>query len=510
MNKQVIVVGAGPGGLAAAMQLSTAGYQVKVLEKQPQIGGRTSKLTVGDYHFDLGPTFFMMPQILEEVFVRSGRNLHDYVDMQEVNPLYTLKFGEVSFSPSTDSEKTKEDIGRLFPGNEEGYERFLRIEGEKFDRVIALLKQPFTSIGDFFTKDMWRALPRLNAFDTVYKRLSKYFSDERLKWAFSFQAKYLGMSAWDCPGTFTILSFLEHRYGLFHPIGGVNQVCHAMAKVIKENGGDILTNTNVEQVLVNKGEAVGVQLDDGSVLRANDVIINADFGYAMTHLFDQKVLRKYKKERLKKKGLSLSTFMLYLGVDGELDLPHHMVLFANDYKQNVDDITKYGRISEDPSIYVHNPSRLDPTLAPEGKSSLYVLMPVPNLEAAINWEEQKPLIREQILERLEREPGLVDIRDRIEVEKIVSPLEWEKNYNVYRGATFNLSHTLDQMMYFRPHNKFEDVEHCFLVGGGTHPGSGLPTIFQSAIISADLLQQQYDLKDVVSFDEEVAAVKEHF
>ncbi|WP_079707897.1 phytoene desaturase family protein [Paraliobacillus ryukyuensis] len=510
MKKQVIVVGAGPGGLAAAMQLSAAGYQVKVLEKQAQVGGRTSKLQLGDYQFDLGPTFFMMPQILEEVFARSGRDLHEYVDMREVSPLYTLKFGDVAFSPSRDMEYTKQEISRLFPGNEAGYEKFLRIEGEKFDRVINLLKQPFTSIGDFFTKDMWRALPRLNAFDTVYGRLSKYFTDERLKWAFSFQAKYLGMSAWDCPGTFTILSFLEHRYGLFHPIGGVNQVCHAMARVIEENGGEVLTNTGVDQVIVDNGKATGVQLENGATVQADDVIINADFGYAMTNLFDQNDLRKYKQENLEKKGLSLSTFMLYLGVDDTLDLPHHMVLFADDYKQNVDDITKEGKISSDASIYVHNPSRLDPTLAPTGKSALYVLMPVPNLEASIDWEEQKPLVKEQILDRLEKEPGLAGLREKIEVEKIVSPLEWEKEYYVYRGATFNLSHSLDQMMYFRPHNKFEDVEHCFLVGGGTHPGSGLPTIFQSAIISSDLLQDQYGTKAPVILDTEVPTVKEQF
>lgn len=508
MVKQIIVVGAGPGGLAAAMQLSAAGFQVKVLEKQPHIGGRTAKLTLGDYQFDLGPTFFMMPQILEEVFVRSGRNIHDYVDMREVSPLYTLKFGDVTFSPSRDEEKTRAEIKRLFPGNEVGYDRFLRIEGEKFDRVIHLLKQPFSTIGDFFTKDMWRALPRLNAFDTVYGRLSKYFTDERLKWAFSFQAKYLGMSAWDCPGTFTILSFLEHRYGLFHPIGGVNQVCHAMAQVIEENEGAVLTDTGVEQIIVENGVAKGVLLESGETLQADDIVINADFGYAMTHLFDQKVLHKYKRDRLKKKNLSLSTFMLYLGVDGEIDLPHHMVLFAEDYKQNVIDITKDGRISKDASIYVHNPSKMDPTLAPEGKSALYVLMPVPNLEAGIDWEQQKPLVREQILDRLEQEPALADIRKRTEVEKVISPLEWEQDYYVYRGATFNLAHQLDQMMYFRPHNKFEDVEHCFLVGGGTHPGSGLPTIFQSAIISTDLLQQQYKTTTSQRSIAEVAAMKE--
>lgn len=508
MNKKVIVIGAGPGGLAAAMRLSAQGYQVQVFEKQPHIGGRTSKLELGDFSFDLGPTFFMMPQMLEELFTKSGRNLHDYVDLQQVDPLYTLKFGDVSFLPSQDAEKTIAEIKRLFPGDEDGYQRFLQYEGEKFDRVIALLKQPFTKWSDFFSKEMWRALPKLNALDTVYGRLSKYFDDERLKWAFSFQSKYLGMSAWDCPGTFTILSFLEHRYGLFHPIGGVNQVCAAMERVIKEFGGKIYTDSGVKRVLVDEGIAKGVELENGERILADDVIINADYGYAMANLFDQKQLKKHKLEKVDKKRFSLSTFMVYLGIDQKLDLPHHMVLFADDYKQNVDDITKEGRISEDSSIYIHNPSKLDPTMAPEGKSSLYVLMPVPNLDANIDWEKEKPRLREKIIRLLERETEISNFKDHIEVEKIVSPLEWQNDYFVYRGATFNLAHNLDQMMYFRPHNKFEDVDHCFLVGGGTHPGSGLPTIFQSAMISSDLLDEQYETNVPQEIKQEVVQAKE--
>lgn len=508
--KKIVVVGAGPGGLAAAMQLSAAGHHVTVFEKQGQLGGRTSKLTLGDYQFDLGPTFYMMPEVLEEAFERSGRNLHNYVDMREIDPLYTLKFGDVSFTPSRNVEETRAQIERLFPGNGEGYQRFLALEEKKFERVTALLKQPFTRFRDFFSKEMILALPRLNAFDTVYGRLSTYFTDERLKWAFSFQAKYLGMSAWDCPGTFTILSFLEHYHGLFHPIGGVNQVCEAMGRVIREYGGEIFLNTPVKQVLVENGSAHGVLLESGEEIAADDVVINADFGYAASHLFDQSNLKKYKKEKLAKKKLSLSTFMLYLGVDKPLDLPHHMVLFSENYQKNVEDITKRGIVSEDLSIYVHNPSKLDPTLAPKGKSALYILVPVPNLDAGIDWETVKPELREQILDRLAEESGLEDLREHIEVEKIISPLEWEQDYHVYRGATFNLGHQLKQMMYFRPHNKFDDVDHCFLVGGGTHPGSGLPTIFQSAIISTDLLQQQYssDADAPRSDQEEVIPMKE--
>jgi phytoene desaturase len=245
---------------------------------------------------------------------------------------------------------------------------------------------------------------------------------------------------------------------------------------------------------VENRKAVGVLLENGEIVHSDDVIINADFGHAATTLFNQRDLNKYRKENLEKKKLSCSTFMLYLGINKPLNLPHHMILFAKDYKQNVNEMTKEMKLSKDPSIYVHHPSKLDPTLAPKGKSALYVLMPVPNLLADIDWELEKLRVKELILSRLEKEPELQDIRHAIEVEKIITPLDWQNEMYVYKGATFSLAHNLSQMMYFRPHNKFEDVDHCYLVGGGTHPGSGLPTIFESAKISASLLNQQY-MKD---------------
>lgn len=495
MNKRVIVVGAGPGGLAIAMQLLYKGYQVDVYEKQSRVGGRTSGLNIGAFKFDLGPTFYMMPSVLKEVFENSGRKIEDYIEMTELNPLYTLKFGDVYFRPSRNHEQTYQEIERLFPGNGEGYRRFLDKEGKKFEVVSELLKKPFATYKDYFSNATFRALPHLNALDTVYGRLSKYFTDERLKYAFSFQSKYLGMSAWECPGTFTILSFLEHAQGLFHPTGGVHKVSEAMAEVIGELGGNIYLNTPVEKILIENKQAVGIRTETGDKHFADDIVINADFSYAMSRLVDQKHLKRYKKKKLEQKGLSLSTYMLYLGVDKPLDLPHHMVVFADDYEQNVKDVTSGGRLTDDFSFYLHNPSKLDKTMAPSGKSALYVLVPAPNLQADIDWEVESARFREKVLDKLEAIDGLTDLREHIEVEKIVTPLDWEQDYNVYKGATFNLSHHMTQMLSFRPHNKFEEFDHCFIVGGGTHPGSGLPTIYQSAIISQQLLDQQYVIRD---------------
>ncbi|GAF10163.1 phytoene desaturase family protein [Paenibacillus pini] len=445
----VAVIGAGPGGLAAAMLLSAKGYEVNVFEKQPVVGGRSGQLQLGDYRFDRGATFLMMPQILEELFAAAGRSLYEEVEMKELTPLYALNFGDVTFTPSRDVEATSAQIAKLFPGNEEGYRRFMADEEDKFERVMPLLRRPFQTPGDYMKKDVLRALPRLHAADTVYNRLSRYFTDERLRLSFTFQAKYLGMSPWECPGTFTILSFIEHKYGLYHPTGGVNQVFTAMARVIEQLGGNIHTSCGVKQILTKNRKATGVLLENGEQIEADHIFINADFGTAMTQLFEPGLLRKYTPQKLEKKRYSLSTAMLYLGVDGPIDLPHHSVYFADEYRRNVDEITKHKICSADPSLYVHNPSVIDPTLAPAGKSSLYTLMPVPNLTGSTDWVKQRESMQELMMNRLQKIPALSNLSSRIEEAMFFTPLDWQNELDVYKGATFNLAHNLGQMMAMR-------------------------------------------------------------
>ncbi len=490
-EKRVIVIGAGPGGLAAAMLLSAQGYRVTVVEKQSYVGGRTSAVKLGDYTFDRGPTFLMMPHLLEEIFESAGRKLQDYITLKEVNPLYRLQFGETRLEPSRDREATANQIDRLFPGESKGYLSFLKEEEEKFERVMPLLQRPFARLTDYVRKDTFRALPRLHLNDHVYGRLSRYFKDERLRYSFAFQAKYLGMSPWECPGTFTILSYIEHKYGLWHPIGGVNRICGAMAEVVAEHGGDIRLGTGAKQVLTAGGTATGVLLENGETLHADYVVLNADFGTAITKLFQPDQLRKWKPERLEKLKWSISTFMLYLGLDRKVDMPHHTVMFAENYGRNLKEMMQ-GKLSMDASIYIHNPSAIDPTLAPEGKSALYLLVPVPNVDGETDWSDCDALaaMRERVLARAEREPALAGLSGWIEQEKIISPLDWQQSMHVYKGAAFNMAHSLDQMMLLRPHNAFEDVKNCYLVGGGTHPGSGLPTIMESARISARLIMER--------------------
>ncbi|WP_110114330.1 phytoene desaturase family protein [Bacillus sp. CGMCC 1.16541] len=483
MRKRVTVIGAGPGGLAAAMLLASHGYEIDVYEKQSYVGGRNSAIKMDGYTFDMGPTFLSMPHIVEEMFEASGRNAHDYLDLKRLHMMYELVFNDKNVRMSDNTVKMKVEIEKHFPGNGEGYDRFMNETAVKMDALTPLLQSQMDRFHHYLSPSVFRALPHLSLGKSLYDVLSTYFSAEQLKLAFTFQSKYLGMSPWECPGAFSILSYMEHAYGIYHPIGGVNQLSEAMAKVVKEYGGRIHVNCGVKKLWIEGRQVKGVILEDGKKVPSDDVVINGDFAHAMTHLVDEGILKKYEKKKLENKKYSCSTFMIYLGVNKKYDLPHHTIIFADDYKKNVEEITKTLTLPNDPSIYIQNASVTDPTLAPEGKSALYILAPVPNNFSGIEWDEIKGQFRDLVLKTVQERTEFKDIADYIEVEQILSPKEWEEDVYVYKGATFNLGHQLSQMMVLRPHNRFEELDDCWLVGGGTHPGSGLPTILESARIT---------------------------
>ncbi|MDG4656699.1 phytoene desaturase family protein [Ectobacillus antri] len=487
--KKIAVIGAGPGGLAASMLLAAKGYDVEVFEKQPYIGGRNGSFQLGDYTFDIGPTFLSMPQLVEELFALVRRNVDDYLDLKELKDMYELIFDDKKLIMTRDENVMRARIAKEFPGNERGYEQFMRENKMKLDKMTPILQNPMDRMRDYLSLRVLKALPHLSLSKSLYDVLSSYFTDERLKLAFTFQSKYLGMSPWECPGAFSILSYMEHAHGIVHPIGGLNQLPKAMAKITEEYGGRIHLGKGVKELLLEGKKVTGVLLETGETVFADEVIINADFAHAMTKLVKPGVLKKYSKEKLEKKKYSCSTFMMYVGVKKRYDLPHHTIIFASDYKKNVEEITKTQLLSKDPSIYVQNACITDPTLAPEGKSALYILAPVPNNMSGINWEENKRAFRNVILKTLAEKTGFTDIEEHIEVERILTPQQWEQDLFVYEGATFNLGHQLTQMMYLRPHNRFEELDNCWLVGGGTHPGSGLPTILESAKITSRLIEE---------------------
>jgi len=488
--KRVSIVGAGPGGLAAGMMLAKEGYQVEIYEKEDYVGGRTSSITLDGYTFDLGPTFLMMPYILEEIFERVGKNLHDYVKMVEIDPMYQLVFKDKLFWPTRDKQAMYNQIKRVFPGNEEGYLNYLKREKKKFDALVPCLQIPYKSPVDLFKPRFLKALPFLDAHVSLHDVLSRYFVSEDLKVAFTFQAKYLGMSPWVCPGTFSILSYIEHGGGVYHVMGGLNQLTKAMATAFEELGGKLHLGAFVEKLITEERVAKGVKLEDGRMIYSDYTVINADFAHFMTYHVDEDVRGKYSNLKLEKKRYSCSTFMMYLGVDKIYDLPHHTILFADDYRKNVSEIAEDKVISPDPSIYIQHATVTDPDLAPKGHSTLYILVPVPNNSSSIDWETASHFYKEKVYSHLKRKLGMGDLKEHVIVEKIITPVDWEEEKSIYNGAVFNLSHDIKQMLFMRPHNEFESIGKCYLVGGGTHPGSGLPTIFESGRITADLLLKE--------------------
>jgi phytoene desaturase len=487
MSRRVIIIGAGPGGLASALLLAKAGAEVTILEKQPRVGGRTSLIESDGYRFDLGPTFFLYPQILQEIFQEVGRDLYKEVPMTKLDPQYRITFGaggELNATP--DLERMVAEIAKLSPSDAEGFRRFMRYNRLKLEKFAPCLQTPFPGWTSLISPRLLAVLPYLKPWKSLHAELAGYFKDPRLRLAFTFQAKYLGMSPFQCPSLFSILSFLEYEHGIWHPTGGCNSVTRNLARVAQELGVNIRLNTAVEEIIVEGRRVAGVRTAQGEQ-RADAVVLNADFADAITKLVPDKLRRRWSNAKVAKKDFSCSTFMLYLGVEGKFDhLAHHNIYVAKDYRRNLNEIERQHVLSEDPSFYVANPARTDATMAPPGHSALYILLPVTHQHPNVDWNAERARYRGVALRQIAK-LGITGLEKRIRFERVVTPADWESKADVYRGATFNLAHSFKQMLHLRPQNRFEEFDRMYLVGGGTHPGSGLPVIFESARISSRLL-----------------------
>jgi phytoene desaturase len=486
MSKQVIIVGAGPGGLATAMLLAAAGVKVKVIERLPHVGGRTSTIEANGYKFDLGPTFFLYPRVLDEIFNATGRRLHNEVEMVRLDPQYRIQFGAGGKIDATpDPVRMEREIASIAPEDAAGFRKFITENRTKLALFEPCLETPFLGWQDVINLRLLKLLPMLHPTESVDTYLKRFFKDDRVRLAFCFQSKYLGMSPFRCPSLFSILSFLEYEYGVWHPIGGCGAVSRAMARVCAEMGVEMCLNEPVEEMLFAGRKAVGVRTSTG-IHRADAVIVNADFARAMQRLVPDTLRRRWTDRKLARKKFSCSTFMMYLGVEGEFNLPHHTIHIANDYVKNLDDIENKHVLSADPSFYVQNACVTDPTLAPKGQSALYVLAPVTHQHPNVDWSRERNRFRD-LLYRQMAKAGYENLEGRVRYERIITPAEWDTSYEIHKGATFNLAHSLDQLLHLRPQNRFEDLDSVYLVGGGTHPGSGLPVIYESARITSRLL-----------------------
>jgi len=484
----VAIIGAGPGGLASALLLAKSGVDVTVFERSSAVGGRNKVFDRDGFKFDLGPTFFHYPEVIEDIFQAIGRDAHEELNLNKLDTNYRLIFGQGGELDCTSDLDTMTERIRTLSGdkNANAFRRYVEDNRTKLNKSKACLQEPWKGPTDLLAKRAMRVAGVLRPHRSVAGDLMKLFDDDRLMLAMSFQTKYLGMSPFNCPSLFTMLAFLEYEYGIFHPTGGLGSVSEKMASIAKELGVTFRMNEAVEGVIMDGKTIKGVRTAQGEFM-ADRVVMNADFANGMTQLFPDSVRKKWSNKKLDGKKYSCSTFMLYLGIDKTYEhLPHHQIYASATYEKNLEDIEKHHRITwDDPSVYVQNASITDPTLAPEGCSTVYALVPVSHIHENIDWEEHKEAYKERILDQIEEKLGFEGIRDHIVTEMTITPEDWGDHR--YRGAVFNLAHGLDQMLWRRPKNQFDEIENLFLVGGGTHPGSGLPVIYESARISSKLL-----------------------
>ncbi len=490
-GRRVAVIGAGPGGLAAAMLARAAGAEVTVLERAAKVGGRTASIEQDGYVFDTGPTFFLYPEIPREIFAACGFDFDAMVPMKRLDPMYRLRFDDGrTFDATPDVDRLKAEVARIDPEDAKNVEAYLADNLAKFEAFKPVLQKPFLNLGAFADADMLRALPHLRPWATVDADLRRWFRHPDTRLAFSFQSKYLGMSPFKCPSLFTILAHIEYGHGVFHPLGGCNAIPRAMADCLSRMGVEVRLSEPVEELLFDGRRATGARTSRGTY-DADAVVVNADFAHAMKSLVPDRLRRRWTDARIDSKSYSCSTFMLYLGVEGTFpDLAHHTIFLSRDYERNIREI-EAGQAPFEPSIYVQNASVTDPSLAPPGHSALYVLVPVGNLAAGTDWQAIVAPYREAVLDRLKILTGH-DLRPLIRTERMLAPPDW-RDMGIHNGATFNLAHNLGQMLHLRPRNRFEDLDGVYLTGGGTHPGSGLPTIFESARIATKLLARDLGL-----------------
>lgn len=495
-RKKVVVIGAGVAGLATGIRLQSKGYEVTILEKNERVGGRMYRFEEKGFKFDVGPTIVMMPDVYKELFTYSGANPDDYLSMQLLDPLYQLHYHDgTTLSLSSNLTKLMATLEAFSPDDAQRYLTYLADIYKRY--TIAndgFIDRPFLRKRDIFNWKVIRNTFRLKTFNSAYASIASFVKNEKLRQALSFQTLYIGVSPFEGPSIYTIISMIELLYGIWYIKGGMYAMAEAMQRRFLELGGTIRLNSPVETLEVQNKTVTGVRLVNQESLSADIVVCNADFPNAVRHLVPKEHRGKYTEKKFKKMQYSSSAFIMYLGLNKKYPTTVHQIRYAKDFKKNIDDLFA-PRMPEDPSFYLYSPTQIDSSLAPEGKEIIFVLVPVPNREdPSFTWDEtMTQTMKEDMLDRLSTIPGFADIRDHLEVERTYTPKTWEETFNLIHGATFGLKPILFQSNFFRPQANAIKLNHLYFAGSSVHPGAGIPIVLKSASIVTDIILKEHPL-----------------
>ncbi len=486
---RIVVIGAGFGGLAAAIRLRARGHDVEIVEKRDQPGGRAGVFRQDGFTFDAGPTIITAPHLVEELFTAAGVRMEARVRLVPLDPFYRVRFPDGStIDWGMDEARREASIARLSPGDVAGYRRFAARSRDVFEQAFPLVDQPFDTLGA-----MGRAVPRLiraRAWRSVAGLVESEVRDPRIRQLLSFHPLLIGGNPFDSPAIYALIHELERRWGVWFAEGGTGALVNALAELVQEAGGRLRLAAEVASIDVDAaGRATGVTLTSGEKVPADAVICNGDVVRSYRDLVPARVRRVNTDARLSRYRHGMSLFVLYFGTDRRYDdVAHHEILLGPRYRELLRDIFDRRYLADDFALYLHRPTATDRSLAPTGCDAWYVLSPVPNLDGSTDWGSASGAYRDRIVAHLEARllPGL---SRHIITERCIDPRFFRDELNSHLGNAFAVQPLLTQSAWFRPHVRSEDVPNLYFVGAGTHPGAGIPGVLSSAKIVARLLDE---------------------
>ena len=488
-DDRVLIIGGGFGGLAAAIRLAAAGMQVDLFEARDQLGGRAYVYRKNGFTFDGGPTVITAPFMFDDLFTLVGRRRQDYVEFVPLDPYYRIfNHDGRSLDYNGDAEFIADQIRRWNPSDVEGYERFIRTTKAIFQKgFIELADRPFLRFSDMLK--VAPDLVRLQSYKSVYRYASQFVRDDFLRRCFSFHPLLVGGNPFQTTSIYALIHYLEREWGVHYAKGGTGALVQALIQLATELGVRFHLNSPVKEILIDRGRAQGLLLQNGNTHFGEAVVSNADMANTYRRLIPEELRRRFSDRRIERMRHSMSLFVVYFGTKrryADSGLAHHNILLGERYRELLADIFDNKVLADDFSLYLHMPTLTDSSLAPPGGESFYVLSPVPNQESGVDWAKIAPIYKERLLAHLEHN-YLPDLRANIVSEHWIDPPHFEETLRSYRGSAFSIEPILTQSAWFRPHNQSEDFENLYLVGAGTHPGAGLPGVLSSAKISADLI-----------------------
>ncbi|MFP4281620.1 MAG: phytoene desaturase family protein [Opitutales bacterium] len=487
---EAVVIGAGFGGMAAALRLRALGHAVTVVDRCPRPGGRAQVFERGGFRHDAGPTVLTAPFLFDELFTLFGRRREDYVEFIPLDPWYRFHFDDgATFDYGPTFERTLAEIERLSPRDVAGYRQLLAHSQRIYDiGFTELADQPFHAFSTLLRQVPH--LARLGCHRTVWQLVRRHLQDERLRQAFSIHPLLVGGNPLDTTSIYSLIHYLEHRWGIHFAKGGTGALVDALARLMDEVGIKLHLGESVEQVTVRDGRATGVEIGNGRSLRADLVVSNTD----PLHLYGRLLERRYQPPMLRLKTrrakLSMGLYVLFFGTARQYpQVAHHTIWMGPRFAPLLREIFRGDALPEDFSLYLHRPTATDPSFAPAGKDAFYVLAPVPNLRSPIDWKVEGARLRDRIVAALDRSilPGL---KEHIEEDFWMTPEDFRDDYHSVGGAGFSVAPLFSQSAWFRFHNRAEGVRNLYLVGAGTHPGAGLPGVLSSAKVLERVLAEE--------------------